>query len=235
LTVLILAWLTLSGCGGVRQLRPNDRRNQTAPSRQLASIPIIVVGRILANENIGSARQEDQFPAPVQLCRVTIQIETVLRGDMTTDRASVYYFTEVGSTGASPRLGMSPYTGSWHLGDRMIFFLRRDAGVLRTTCDFSDYCVVQVFSGAHPGFNVNPDKPLAENIVDLLLTRGNGSSDRQMIKAITKSRVLDLSEAYALQKMEQLALGGPQEITNAACDLLSAYNRPCATETSPPK
>lgn len=117
----------------------------------------------------------------------------------------------------------------------MIFFLRRDAGVLRTTCDFLDYCVVQVFSGAHPGFKVNPDKSLAENIVDLLLTRGTKSSDPQMIKAITKSRVLDFSEAYALGKIQQLALDGPQEVTNAACDLLSAYKRPCATETSPPK
>jgi hypothetical protein len=235
LTLLVLAWLTLSSCERVLQLHPNDRRNPTPPSRQLASIPIIAVGRILANEHIGSARKEDEFSAPIQLCRVTIQIENILRGRIAKGRTAVYYFTDVGSTGASPRLGMSPYAGSWHLGDRMMFFLRRDASVLRTTCDFRDYCVVQVFSGAHPGFKINPDKSIAENIVDLLLTRGADSRDRQMIKAITKSRVLDFSEAYALRKIEQLALDGPQEVTNAACDLLSAYKHPCATETISPK
>jgi len=235
LVALVSVPLILLGCNGVRQLRPSNRQNPTPPSMHLASIPIIVVGRILANEDIGSARKEDEFSAPIQLCRVTIQIENILRGRIAKGRTAVYYFTEVGSTGASPRLGMSPYAGSWHLGDRMIFFLRRDAGVLRTTCDFRDYCVVQVFSGAHPGFKATPDKSLAENIVDLLLTRGADSSNRQMIKAITKSRVLDFSEGYALRKIEQLVLGGPQEVTNAACDLLSAYKRPCATETGPPK
>ena len=80
LVALVSAPLILLGCNGVRQLRPSNRQNPTPPSMHLASIPIIVVGRIRANENIGSPRKEDEFSAPVQLCRVTIQIENILRG-----------------------------------------------------------------------------------------------------------------------------------------------------------
>ncbi len=78
----------------------------------------------------------------------------------------------MGAFDSSTLLGMYGEGGIWHMGDREMFFLRNDSGVLRTICDTWNTCVVPVFSGAHPGFKPDPGKPLAEAIIDLLLTRG---------------------------------------------------------------
>src|SRR6185437_9543612 len=68
------------------------------------SIPVIVVGRILSNvairEEHGSC-QDKYFP--VQLYRVTVDVENVLRGENIPNKIDVYYFSGVGSQGGPGR------------------------------------------------------------------------------------------------------------------------------------
>jgi hypothetical protein len=194
---------------------------------QLDSVPIVIVGQILLADTVGRPQREKNG-LPVQLYRVTVHVENVLRGNVQGDVA-IYYFSGAKglSIGSSGLLGMTTNAGSWHLGDRIVFFLRREDGVLRTTCDFRRYCALQVYSGAHPEFRPDASKPLADNLVDLLLTRGERCTDKQMADAILKSRTPEISEAYAYQQLSQLAIKGPLEITRAACEMLSVANRKC--------
>jgi hypothetical protein len=100
------------------------------------SIPVIVVGRVAANVAIrkehGSC-QDKYFP--VQLYRVTVDVENVLRGENIPSQVDVYYFSGLGSHVGPARLGMRENGGRRRLGDRELFLLRRDSGVLRTKYD----------------------------------------------------------------------------------------------------
>ncbi len=186
------------------------------------SIPVIVVGRIVSNvairEEHGSCR--DKY-FPVQLYRVTVDVENVLRGKNIPNEIRVYYFSGVGSQGGPARLGMRENGGRWRVGDRELFLLRWDSGVLRTKCDTLAACVYPVLTGAHPGFRVDPTKPIAYSVVRLLLSRGEGCSDKQMIEAIESLQSWNLSEKYALTRLLDIAETETPPVRNAACQDLA--------------
>ncbi len=198
-------------------------------SQQLAS-QIIVVARILSNpEKIGRPRPSNWDQTfPVQLYRARVKVENILKGDTASSDTAVYYLRSLGAMVGPARLGMAGTGGTWRTEDRELFFLSDDSGVLRTICDTWNTCVVPVFSGAHPGFKPDPGKPLAEAIIDLLLTRGQDCSDQQMVQAISKSGAENFSREYAFKKLRQLATDETPAVRKAACDELSLWKQPCA-------
>jgi hypothetical protein len=214
-----------SACTKVPPLVRDKRSEAALPFYQAASTRIIVVGKILSAADVGAPDPSKWYPDDtIQLHRVRVKVENVLRGDVTGNIA-VYYFASVGPIGGPARLGMFNQAGRWHIGDREMFFLRLDSGVLRTICDAYAGCVIPVFSGAHPDFRVAPGTPISHAIIDLLLTRGQGCNDNQMVQAIERSKADAFSEDYAVKKLEELATTETPEVRAKAREWLG-YIRP---------
>ncbi len=226
---LCIAGLCLS-CASTMGFTPRRPDVGTFPYEQVSSIPFIFVGRIVSNVEVGH-----QKPAPwnkyqkVQLYRVNLTVENVLQGRVDSGDLYVYYFAYWGPIGSPPGLGMSKRAGDWHIGDREMFFLRKESGKFRTICDISDRCVVPVFSGPHPQFRINTTKPLEYNIIDLLLTRGNNADDEDMIKAIHSDRPSLFSQSYTIVKLKQLVREEAPKVRDAACKALLNWGQRCSS------
>ena len=173
--------------------------------------PIVVVGVIRANDLV-------HFPVPqhsdpsylLALNRMRLDVELVLRGDIGCGLSDVYYFYPGGPFNGPPLVGR------WYTGDRRVFSLERDQGVLRMACEGADVCTFPVFSGAHPNFKVDPHKPIEETITDLLMTRGEGYvSDWDFANAVVRGGVA--SDEYSIQVWRRIALVEGPEVKGAAC------------------
>ena len=94
------------------------------------SVPIVIVGTI--NEDLPVNRPVRSHWNPevlLQLHRLRIHVENVLRGNVEPATVLVYYFQIASSYEGNPPLG------TWRGGKRNVFYIRPDAGVLRLACD----------------------------------------------------------------------------------------------------
>ncbi|HXE11949.1 MAG TPA: hypothetical protein VN633_07510 [Bryobacteraceae bacterium] len=214
-------------------------------SRNLpAEAPLIIVGTIISNDQVGhevlghfksdkqryseKTHRYEHLDYSLQLFKVKIQIENVLRGgELKQKQMGVYYYTHVGPFGM-PLIGMHGYGGTWEIGDREIFYLKKIDNVFRTACDFNRSCVTPVFSGAHPGFTIDSSRPPTESIIDLLLTRGQGSTDQGMVKAVLSRSAEYFNEPYAIRKWQEIAEHDESAaVRDAACSQLKKEESPC--------
>lgn len=126
-----LALLTACERPAIRPYECDENRMPIA--KQMLSAPVILVGRILSSSKVGRPRhyEVEGIRDYAQLYQVTVAVENVLKGDAPTDKAVVYFFLPAGSYVGMPLLGIEGQRGTWHLGDREMFFLNRDSGVLR--------------------------------------------------------------------------------------------------------
>lgn len=192
-------------------------------------VPVILVGTIAANKRIGPSKVisgPNYGTSVIQLFHITVHVENVLKGNVKPGtNVPIFYFTDLGSIGGPRRLGLHEVmsAGMWHFGDREIFFLKRDSGVLRTLCDISENSVFPVYSGAHPELIV--DKPLPQLITEILLTRGEGSTDALMVKAIHHYPIYDWP--YTLKRLQGLASDDSPGVRKEACLALADVGRPC--------
>jgi len=225
--VVAVSVLLYVACGAVPPIAEHKPSTDSLPFYQLESVPIVVVAKILANSSIGRPRLSKwDSHLWVQLYRAQLRIENVLRGPvMRGNNIQIYYFAEVGTIGGPPRLGMTTAGGTWHIYDREIFFLQTDSGVLRTTCDSLHFCAVPIFTGAHPELKDTSEAPIPHKITDVLLTRGRGCRDQELIKAIQQAPYFDRS--YAIKKLAELARTETPEVRKAACDALGALGHAC--------
>jgi hypothetical protein len=71
-------------------------------------------------------------------------------------------------------------------------------------------------------------EPLSRMIVDILLDRGDGCSDQQMVEALSKSVPEGFDLAYTVQKVRQLSEDKSPEVRKAAREKLDqmAYSWP---------
>ncbi len=204
-----------------------------SPYLQYDSAPVIVVGTILANSKVGQPRRASwDEHITVQLNRFTVHVENLLRGRLPDRNIPVYYFAYAGVLGGPAGLGMAGAGGILRIGDREIFFLRPDSGVLRTSCDFFRVCVTPVTSGEHPGFHFEQGKPVAESIVDLLLTRGKNCTDQQIKEAIWKSRPDSFSFDYTVRKLQQMTATEVPAVREEACEFLAEMNHSCVPQVA---
>jgi hypothetical protein len=105
--------------------------------------------------------------------------------------------------------------GSWRAGDRLMFFLQRENGYLRTVCDQWKHCTVNVFSGAHADYQPRSND-VTHAMIDILLTRGRGATDQQMIKAIDAFNMYSMNTDYAIEALEKLAKSETPAVSKAA-------------------
>lgn len=173
--------------------------------------PIVAVGVIIRDSLVQKPVPMHADPSyPLQLRKLEIRVENVLRGNTPRGLASVFYFAFAGGYEGPQPLGV------WHVGSRRIFFLRRDSGVLRTVCDGWDYCTRGVYSGAHPGFIPEPGSSLENVIAGLVLTRGEGEIDDDRFAGDIR-RGTPGSEDHLIERYRELALTKGSLVKAAAC------------------
>lgn len=179
----------------------------------------VIVGVALDDGRVSSpiVRRSDPRMS-LQLRRVTVAVENVLQGGALGERIEVFYFTWAGGFDGPRPLGFGP-------GRRRVWWLRRDAGVLRTICDGWDTCTQVVESGAHRGYRPAAGRPVSEVVADVLLTRGEGEIDeeawaREMMYAPDQG-----IESYVAGKMRHLALTEKSGVRQSACLWLWIYSQ----------
>ncbi len=175
------------------------------------SASIVIVGVLVSDTLVLRPVPMHSNPEyPLQLRRLGVRVENVLKGDVSRGTVAVYYFTFAGGFEGPQPLGM------WRVESRRILWLRRDAGVLRTACDGWDGCTRAVNSGAHPHFTVAPQEPIAYAVADILLTRGEGKVDNSRF-AGSVQRGAPSPEDYLIGKYQHLALTEGSPVKTAAC------------------
>jgi hypothetical protein len=143
--------------------------------------PIIVVGKVTSVETVRkgyrASRQPNLF---LDLMKVKIDVENILRGEGLGSNLVFYFFAY------SPRNGgySGPPRYEVGAGNRRIFFLTRDLGVLRSSGDVLDY-TLHVASGSHRGLGLSSD--LGESISEILLGLGNEFDPDAMARSILRS------------------------------------------------
>lgn len=198
----------------------------------LESAPVIIVGTIAGHAYLGQPHPSHWYPdQPMQLCRVTVRVENVMRGDVAGTIVPVYYLINPRAIGHT-RMGMVGRGGHWQIGDRAIFFLQWDSGVLRTVYDTWAAATPPVLSGAHTNYKPMPNESISDQIIDILLDRGQGCDEAQWAQAILGSapKASNFDLAYTVQKLRQIsatytpkarqaALGELDELTNSRPNL----------------
>jgi hypothetical protein len=147
---------------------------------------------------------------PLQLRKLVVTVENVLNGNVGGRTVEIYYFTFAGGFDGPRPLGF------WEAGNRRIFSIRPDAGVLRTACDGWDGCTYGVYSGAHRHLRVDPQKPIDYALADIVLTRGEGEvDDSEFARAVDRGG--PGPPEYVIGKYRHLALTEGSTIKVAAC------------------
>jgi hypothetical protein len=221
--------LLSTACERVPPLVEYESSEGGLTQQRVASVPIVIVGRILAHSEVGRphpSRWDVKYP--MQLYKVTVQVENVLRGDLDRGTVRIFYFANLYASEGPPRMGMVGRGGQWRVGDRLIWFLRRDAGVLRTVLDTWAQCTDPVLTGSHVNYRPRPGETLSQMVVDILLDRGEGCSDQQMVEALSKSVPEWFDLPYTVQKVRRLSEDKSPEVRKAAREKLErlAYSWP---------
>ena len=215
LALICLATLEL-GCNKGPDLVEHPYGEAISGYLQDLKAPIIVVARILDYRARASHNRPSKWGKDLVLgWRATIEVENVIRGRVGLGTKNIYYFNYYVS-------GIRQ-VGDWDLGSRYLFFLEHDSGVLRTICDGRSTCVIPVFTGAHPDFRPAPDEPTAHTLIDLLLTRGKGCTDKQMMEALrgsTYDKAFTFSKEYTINKLQQLVETETPPIGERACEAI---------------
>lgn len=231
-TVLIVTALLVS-CSRYPKLEAYEPGSGSAPPNLEA--PVILVGQILSNQAVGRphAPQWDRY-IKMRQYRLMVRAEHVFRGNIPQREVPVYYFGYITNMGGSPRIGMRQNGGDWHVGDSVVFFLRRERGVLRTVCDFYEYCSARVFTGIHPNLKIDPNKPLGCSIAELLLSRGPETTDIQMVRAILRGKANVYSDSCRNQRLKELEKDPSPTVREAAiCVERATPDRPCRMRYPP--
>jgi hypothetical protein len=177
----------------------------------------MVVGLAEGDELIGRSVTTPQHSL-LQLHRVTVHVENVLRGAIPERTITVYYFTFANLNEGS-RFLIFPRGPV-----RRILWLRTDAEVYRTACDCQN-CTVWVESGAHPSYRPDPNAPVDQIKLDLLLTRGEGPvNNHRFAEEMDRAVGLAGMDSYTIEKLRNLALTEPSEVKYTACRALWNYS-----------
>jgi hypothetical protein len=182
--------------------------------------PIVVAAVVAADTVVRSPLPMHSNPGKLlQLRRLTLRVENVLKGAPIPDMLTVYYFTWAGGFDGPRPLGF------WNIGSRRIWWLERESGVLRTACDGWDGCTMGVQSGAHLNYRRDPTRPINFALADLLLTRGEGPVDEYGFAGEIQRGVPDQGlQGYVVEKLRHLATTEQGTVKSESCKLLWIYS-----------
>ncbi|MFL6415755.1 MAG: hypothetical protein ACJ74Y_08815, partial [Bryobacteraceae bacterium] len=167
----------------------------------LEKTPLILVGEDLEDSQpVAEPEYTKEGHRPMQLWKVQVQVEHVLQGALPSRRIDIFYFVDLGFVGGSvSRLMHMPK------GHSYIFLLQPDGNHWRTIYDGWANCVFWVRTGTHYEYNIDRTRPIANIMVDLLLSRGDRTSDAQMLDAIyhPQTRLGDLPIMDSLERLSR--------------------------------
>ncbi len=168
----------------------------------LPKVPVILVGQALENcHPLGPAEDSRWDNRPVQLWKVRVKVEQVVQGEVPPGNLDIFYFVDLGfSSGGWSRLM------NIHRGHSEIFFLQKDGNRWRTICDGWRSCVLWVRTGTHYNYKIDSTLPIEDTLVNLALSRGEQTSDGQMIDAIYHTvEVARWGWTPVINRLQQLA------------------------------
>ncbi len=221
--LFLLAVLSLASCSrnkiDMSELPPEYR---VSPPEELYMVPVILEGQVIETcKPIGSIHASRWDGYPQQLWQVKVRVEHVLQGDVPEHEVNIYYFVYRGNLGSS-EAGLTDLFA----GDREIFLLQRDNGQLRTICDGAHNCVVKVRTGAHPYYKRSDSTTINDAILDILLTRGEGATDKQLLAALQYTG--NFGEQATIRALERLVKTETPEVAERAClSLENGYRHKC--------
>jgi hypothetical protein len=143
--------------------------------------PVIVVGQVRYLRFVGPIVKsvDDQGNrGDWQLQEVQTTVEVVAKGSAAGPFATFYFYTWLGGT-----------TGDWnalHTGDRCIFFLVEDHGVLRAIRDYARSSI-EVGGSRRSSLPLSETSPLEDRLAALLLMPGVGFEPRRFRRTLPRS------------------------------------------------
>lgn len=221
----LLAFGACLGCCQSLQMGEFPAEYDNSSPQATSVIPIIFEGLVVANASpVGDFRPSRiDGHGPTRPWRARVRVENVLQGNVPEKEVDIFYFI------GSDNLGSSDSPLNLPAGARRIFFLQRDGGVLRPIHDGWERSVVKVFSGAHPSLKIDPHRPATDAIVDLLLTRGEGVTDKGMIEAVywVGGRMSIFGDEVVIKRLQQVAREETLPVREEACYFLAEAKHPC--------
>lgn len=191
----------------------------------LMESPAVLTGRIASTTNAGWT-QPSIKSGPIQPVCLRVEVEHVLKGTVTTPDIEVYTFMGRGSMGGLART-------SFNVGEIYILYLRRQSGEWRTACDVYESCVDRIRTGRHPLFKKDPKRPLSDDILQILLTRGD-VSDGTMVDALEgegperyASDWRHFNQTAYINLLQQSAQTESPPVRAEACELLNDLGKTC--------
>jgi hypothetical protein len=175
---------------------------------RISNADAIVVGRATSVD----AFAPDRAHPEAGLTEVTLAVENVLRGDAPDHELRFYFYRIVGSfNGPTPNF--------LKVGDRAIFFLRREQGILRSVHDFWE-SHTKVYSGRHDA--VFPDKEVQKTIAEIVITPGQNFDRGEYLRALQSVEHLGVPARHSVPLLEKLAYDPDPEMAKYACIALSS-------------
>ena len=172
------------------------------------AIPVIICGRAVSSSAL---------VGPIK-----VKVENVVQGDLTVgDTIDIYTFEYADNEGGTGRL---PHIDT---GDRNIYLLLHDAGTIRLVCDGCASAAPKVYSGAHPDLKRDERLPPAEQITEILLTRGVSGTEDGMLDAINWVDGGRLGWKVVLAQLQKTAMHETPRVREKACKVLKDWDLPC--------
>jgi hypothetical protein len=192
--------------------------------------PLIVLGRVVSLTEVGGPRPSaGAAPIKVQLTRIRIEVEDVVKGAVAGNALDFYYF--VYSPDASETdLGVPRYLPA--LNQHRVFFLKEVGGVYRSVGDVTDY-TLRVSSGTfHRGFcqGKSPGCCIAEILLSPQEDVNRDLFVSDLVSAEYCARVLCTSQ-MARDLLLELTRGSDERIAARAREVISGTRRPITPGT----
>jgi len=211
----LLLILLLTGCSAAAELVPRPGRLEIV--ERINRADLVVVGVVEAEQTVRAGhRNETSESMPLQLMKVNIRVEGLIKGSYSAEQLAFLYFRATGAwDGPAPNL-LAP-------GERDIFYLIREGDLLRATNDvYSSH--TEVVTGRH---NVQPevsDARVRETITRLLLLPGDGLDVTRYVASlyIEASNAIDIvGKSRTADILRSLLRNSDSRIRGRACILLA--------------
>jgi hypothetical protein len=216
--------LIMAGCARAPDLPDIFQRSGGSKSFDVEmAAPVVVVGLVERSDEVGRPRRSRRDARlGIQLTRVQIQVEQVLRGAVAKGALKFYYYAFSTQSEVPPPSGAKLYSS--YPGKRYIFFLQGFPGGYRSVGDVTDYALL-VSSGRH-GEDFCRGESVGCCIARILLVPGEGYDAQNMASDLTfntyPAKVL-CSQERALDLVQKLEHSPDPVISQAATETLRPW------------
>ncbi len=213
---LVISMGLHASCAPVPDLVPRVANVEIAD--QVNEANLIVVG-LAENERVVRPVAGTRETGPLNLLAVIVRVEGVLKGHFDGERLTFYYYQMTGGAwdGPAPNI-VAP-------GQRSIFYLMNDGGVIRAATD-AYLSHTNLATGKHPISPAANDSSTREAVAELVLLPGEGMDMADYLGSLHRGKALALALVGKSQVRQMLRglLKNPQgAIRGRACITLAEF------------